>query len=420
MATTAPEPRKHILILGGSYAGLSTAHYLLKHAVPRLPRPDSYQVVLVSPSTEVLCRPACPRAMVSADLLPQDQLFVSIPELFAGYPAANFRFEHGSAVHLDHDKRTVLIQSAATQREESVEYHALVIATGASTPSPLLGLSRDADSGFLRRNWGTLREALPAAKNIVIAGGGPAGVETAGELGEYLNGRAGWLNCKMEKPKVRITVVTSATQILPALRPGIAAKAETFLAQVGVNVVKNTQVAAVTPENSGTADALVTPTKVALTDGNTLEADIYIPATGTSPNTGYIEKSLLGLDGRVENNRSTLRVDGAGPRVYAIGDVASYSRPAVHAILNAVPVLGANMKRDLLLASGSEAAVGADREYQEDTRETQMVPIGQSKGVGAAMGYQLPSWMVWLIKGRDYWLWTTGGLWSGKQWAKES
>ena len=58
--------------------------------------------------------------------------------------------------------------------------------------------------------------------------------------------------------------------------------------------------------------------------------------------------------------------------------------------------------------------------FKEDTRETQMVPIGKSKEFRAVIGYVLPSFMVWAIKGRDYWLWTTGGLWSGKQWAKES
>lgn len=118
---------------------------------------------------------------------------------------------------------------------------------------------------------------------------------------------------------------------------------------------------------------------------------------------------------------STLRVDKAGPRVYAVGDVGSHARPAVHNILNTVPTLCANIKRDLLIAQGKdETAVGLDRVFKEDTRETQLVPIGKSKGVGAAMGWQLPSLIVWMIKGRDYWLWTTGGLWSGNQWAKES
>jgi hypothetical protein len=50
----------------------------------------------------------------------------------------------------------------------------------------------------------------------------------------------------------------------------------------------------------------------------------------------------------------------------------------------------------------------------EDKGETQLVPIGRSKGVGALMGWEVPSWVVWAIKGRDYWLWTTGKLWSGR------
>jgi NADH dehydrogenase FAD-containing subunit len=166
---------------------------------------------------------------------------------------------------------------------------------------------------------------------------------------------------------------------------------------------------------------LTADTQVTLDDGDTLGANLYIPATGATPNTSFIHKSLLTAKGQVATNPSTLRVDAAGPRVYAIGDVGSHARPAVHNILNTVPILCANIKRDLLLAIGKEeSAVAADRVFKEDKREMQLVPIGKSKGVGAAMGYQLPSWMVWAIKGRDYWLWTTGGLWSGKQWAKES
>ena len=173
------------------------------------------------------------------------------------------------------------------------------------------------------------------------------------------------------------------------------------------------------PTSAGLTD-VAAPAIRSLENGMVLDTDLYIPATGTRPNTGFIQKALLTGDGRVETNASTLRLDRAGPRIYAIGDVASYARPAIHLLLDAIPVLCANIKRDLLLASGAEAtAVSEDKMFKEDSRETQMVPIGKSKGVGAAMGYRLPSFMVWLIKGRDYWLWTTGNLWNGKQWAKE-
>ncbi|CZR60611.1 uncharacterized protein PAC_10507 [Phialocephala subalpina] len=411
--------QKNIVVLGGSYGGVSTAHYLLKHAFPQLPDKESYQVIVVSASSEAICRPACPRALISDDLLDQKKLFVNVAKQFEQYPKGSFRFVHGTATKLDHTERVVSVQPKKGTVEE-IPFCALVIATGASTPSPLLSLNGDEE--FLRSSWAEFRTSLPIAKSIVIAGGGPAGVETAGELGEYLNGRAGWFSSKLANPKVSITVVTSDSKILPALRPAIAKKAENLLAKVGVTVIKNSRVKSVTPEGAGTDRALVaSKATVTLEDGTTLEADLYVAAFGTRPNTGFIDRSLLIADGRVETNASTLRVDKAGPRIYAIGDVGSYARPAVHLIPEAIPVLGANIKRDLLLAAGKEeSAIGEDRKFEEDKRETQMVPIGKSKGVGAAMGYALPSFLVWAIKGRDYWLWTTGNLWSGKQWAKES
>lgn len=413
-----PTSQKNIVILGGSYGGTSTAHYLLKHAVPQLPNPASYQVVIVSPSMQAMCRPACPRAMISDDNFAQEKLFVNVPDQYTQYPAGSFRFVHGAATQLDHTNRSVAV-GLVDGSTENIDYHALVIATGASTTSPLLGLNRDGE--FLRANWAAFRKALPTAKSIIIAGGGPAGIETAGELGEHLNGRAGWLSSTPAKPKVPITVVTADSRVLSAvLRPAISEKAEAFLAAVGVTVVKNTRVTAVAPHGAGT-DSVATKTTVTLDNGETMAADLYIPATGFTPNTSFIHESLLTADGRVDTNASTLRVDKAGPLVYAVGDAASAARPGVYAILTAIPGLCANIKHDLLVASGADRdSVGADRVIKADMRETQLVPIGKSKGVGALNGYQLPSFLVWVIKGRDYWLWTTTDLWNGKSWAKES
>ncbi|OQE26019.1 hypothetical protein PENFLA_c007G00051 [Penicillium flavigenum] len=171
-----------------------------------------------------------------------------------------------------------------------------------------------------------------------------------------------------------------------------------------------------------TESALTTNAMVTLEDDKPLQADLCIPAASAIPSTSFIQESLLTANGSVETNVSTLRVDKAGPRVYAVGDVGSHARPAVHNILNTVPTLCASMKRNLLIAEGQEeSAVGPDRVF-EDTHGTQLVAIGRSttKRVGAAMGFQLSSVMVWMIKGRDYLLWITGGLWSGNQWANES
>lgn len=419
---------KHIVILGGSYGGISTAHNVLKHITPSLPDSSDYQVVLVSTTSHAMCRPACPRAMISDDMFDQNRLFVSIPQQFEQYKT-NFRFINGTATELRHRERTVSIDVDGDV--EQIGYYSLVIATGASTYSPLFGFNRD--EALLRKAWSDFRKALPAAKSILIAGGGPTGVETAGELGEFLNGRVGWFGSKLAHPKVAITLVSAGGNLLPNLRTSTAQTAETYLASVGVTVMKNTRVKDVVAQGSqahdqdrdfGTSqgpgiDDVAAKATLTLDNGTTVNVDLYIPAFGTRPNTSFVtDSSLLTADCRLATNTSTLRVDAAGPRVYAVGDASSYAQPSIHQLLAAIPVLTANIKRDLVAAAGKMPS-GEDRVFKEDKRETQLVPIGRSKGVGAAMGYKMPSFMVWLIKGRDYWLWTTGNLWSGKQWAKE-
>ncbi len=413
-----PSSKKDILILGGSYTGVSVAHYLLKHGLPALPDPSTYRIVLVSASSLVLCRPACPRALISDTMFPQDKLFVGIEKQFEQYDKENWAFVHASVTKMDHTLRLVTVSHSDTGEMEEFAFHALVIATGAATPSPLLGLNTNETA--LREAWIGFRKALPLAKSIVIAGAGPAGVEVAGELSEHLNGRAGWFASRLENPKVTVTLVSSGADILPALRPSIAKTAEQYLASVGVVLIKNARVEAVTPANAGLElPSLASKASITLSNGATLEADLYVPATGTIPNTSFLSPSLLDGDGRVVTDSQTLRVRAAGERVYAAGDASNFARPAIHHILDAIPILGANIKRDLLLdAQVSANQIDVDRVFKEDTRETQLVPIGKQKGVGAAMGWRIPSWLVWLIKGRDYWLWTTGKLWSGQQWAK--
>jgi len=153
---------------------------------------------MVSASSQAMCRPACPRALISDDMFDQEKLFVNVPKLFEHYPEGSFIFIHGTATEVDHTNRTVSI-SLASGSIEKIDFFSLVIATGASTPSPLLGLNGDAD--LLRTNWAEFRKALPTAKSVVIAGGGPAGVETAGELGEFFNGRAGWFSSTLARSR---------------------------------------------------------------------------------------------------------------------------------------------------------------------------------------------------------------------------
>ena len=416
---------KNIVILGGSFAGISTAHYLLKHAVPSLPEPSSYQVVLVSPASQAMWRPAAPRAFISDDTLDQNKLFVDIPSLFDQYPEHSFRFILAAAKTLDHANRTITV--AADGQSQTLDYYSLVIATGATTTSPLFD-AEDKDMSALRAEWAAVRKVIPSARNIVIAGAGPTGVETAGELAELLNGKPGWFawvtgSSGNNNNKANITIVTAGSQILSAQDASVAAKAEAMLAKLGVTVIKQARVKAVEPADAGTTTSAHGPAKVQLDDGRTLHADLYIPTMGTRANTAFADASLLADDGRVDTNAETLRVDKAGERVYAIGDVAGHVKwPGITTIYAAVPVLCANIKRDLLLAAGEkkESSVGPDRKFKEDANLTQVVPIGSAAGVGVTMGFTLPSIVVQMAKGRDYMLGQSTNMWNGKKWVRET
>lgn len=261
--------------------------------MPMLPDVNPLQMVLISPSSQVFCRTACPRAMISEDMFNQDRLLVDIDAQFRRYNGDNFRFIQGRTTQLDHKSRSVTL----SKQDGSVEttfLHAVVIATGAATPSPLLGLNRD--EKFLHQCWEHFQGELSTAKNIIIAGSGPRDIETAGELYEYLNGRASFFSSRISDPKVTITMITSGSGILPDLLPSIALKAEALLARLGVSVIRNSRVKSVEPKGAGTDPALLTAkTTVHLGDGTSLQADIYIPATGTTPNTSFVtDKSHAG------------------------------------------------------------------------------------------------------------------------------
>jgi apoptosis-inducing factor 2 len=172
-----------------------------------------------------------------------------------------------------------------------------------------------------------------------------------------------------DPPRVETTLVTSSELILPGLRETLAERAERYLIALGVVIIKGTRVTGVTPSGAGEGDEYGGNTMVVLHNGQSIKADVYIPCGGTTPNTGFVrDTKLLAAHGRVETNPRTLRVDtaGTGARIYAIGDASNFAKAGVHNTLSGVPILGANIKRDLMGAEDGEDGV-----FEEDVRETQ-------------------------------------------------
>lgn len=174
---TSPHPHtqtmKHILILGGSYAGISTAHRLLKSS-PK----SSIKITLVSPNTHFYWSMASCRAAIPGGFA-DEQVFQPIAPGFEQYPAGQFEFVIGEAESLDVEGKKVVV--SGTTGKQVVEYDFLVLATGSSAKGglPFKGLgSTDVTKDKLHE----FQERVKKAGTIVVAGGGVTGCEVAGEL----------------------------------------------------------------------------------------------------------------------------------------------------------------------------------------------------------------------------------------------
>lgn len=243
----------------------------------------------------------------------------------------------------------------------------------------------------------------PNISQVVVSGGGAIGVETAGEIGEALNGKPGWL---FNAPQnVRITIVTSAASLLPSLPPKQGSKAESYLQAVGVDVIYKTRVTRTEQTKARTT--------VHLDSGSSISADVYIPATGLTPSSTFLPENLLNARGYVKTD-ANMHVIGAPAGVFAVGDVSSHGIGQTMPIMDSIPVLGHNLGVALGVSGLTELKV-----FDKSFKDTQIVPIGRSRGVGALFGWGVPSWFVAYMKGRDYLLDHVNQVTDGaKKWGK--
>lgn len=404
----------NIIILGGNFAGLSIAHYLLRHTIPALEASSNasqkYKVTLISPSTHLFFKVGAPR-LCSPALAPIDKAFLPIADGFKTYPPDRFRFLQGEATDLAQDTKTItvtLTESNEPTTTTTVTYDSLVLATGTTSNSPLWTLhgshltSRAAFKDLLLR--------LPHAHTITIVGGGPAGVETAGELAaQYGRSKS-------------ITLLSGTTRLLPRLPPPTSRDAAAYLsAKLGVTVTHNLRLASASALDDATGR-----TRLALDDGTTRTTDLFIDATGAKPNTSFLPPAWLNANGYVQTDVRTLRATAAGPHVYAVGDVASYSLGSLFDVNNAIAPLASSVLVDLSSSSsssgmgGGSAAVAKKKQkiHKQSETMTQLVPIGPGGGVGLLFGWRVPSWLVWAAKGRSYFFWMAEGVVRGKDYVK--
>ena len=367
-----------IVILGAHHGGVNTAHYLLRHVIPTLSTltPDvSYHLTIVAPNTEFYWNVAAPRHLVSEELIPSKSIWLSIASAFEKYDKNLFVFIQGKATALNPTTRTVTVTTSAN-KTQNVTYSTLVIATGSSYASPIWQINES--DAVTQAETARIRNSLKEAKTVLISGGGAVGVETAGEVGSYY-------------PNKNITLLSGTTRLLIRLTAYNSAKAEHKLKILGVNTLHNLRVTSVKKNDDGT-------TTLGFSDGSTRPVDVFIDATGPRPNTAFLPTSWIDPRGHVIVDPLTLRTNTEG--VYAVGDVANYCDGGIISTSNGIAPVCTSIGIDIAKDAGVESPF--KQKTYSGIGETQFVPTGPSGGVGQLFGWRLPSFLVWLIKSRTF------------------
>ena len=384
-----------IVILGSHFAGLGTAHSLLRDIIPTLSKQaphDTYHVTIVAPHTEYFYNIPGPRYLVGKEIITPSKLFFPIAGALKEYAADQYATIQGKATAVDPERKvvSVALQGGTTQE---IEYQSLVIATGTTSNSKLWQVNDHED--VTKDLYISVQAALPTAKRVLVAGGGAVGVETAGEIATHY-------------PKAEVTILSGNDRLLPRLVPGNSSSAEGRLNALGVKTVHNTRVRSAAENANGS-------TTVVLSDGTTQTVDVYIDATGGKPNTSFLPPAWLDAKGYViTDGGKTLRTNTPG--VYALGDVADYSNGSLIDALASILPVTTSIGIDIATSAGKEGLF--KQKIFKAMKGTQVVPTGPSTGVGQIMGWRIPGWLVWLIKSRTFFVEKAEPTWKGLEIAK--
>jgi apoptosis-inducing factor 2 len=314
-----------IVIIGASFGGLTVAHGLLKTVLPQVSNggKQSYKVVQIAPNEEFFWKIGAPRVIGNSQSLPLEKALIPIAPGFKAYSKEQYEFVKAYVTSIDPSSQTV-----HTSTSNAVHYDSLIIASGTSFDTALWTVTDGSEP--LKQAIAEIHQKLPGAESILIAGGGAAGVETAGELGEVYG-----------KNK-EITLLSGTTGLLSRLHnKKMGADAQSRLEKMGVKVLHNSlRVNEHTTENGKTV--------LKLSNGETKTVDIYINATGDKPNSKFVPQEWLDDNRKVKTDPHTLRLDVPGVTgVYVFGTVGSYSDGSILDVKFATPAILETIKLDL-------------------------------------------------------------------------
>jgi NADH dehydrogenase len=305
---------KHVVIVGGGFAGLGCARALARRRGVRVTLLDRNNYHQFQPMLY---------QVATSQLAPADVAY-SLRKVFLR--AENVDLKLAEAVSIDPAARMV-----TTKTDEVYQGDYLVLAAGSQpnffrTPGaeqhafPLYSLD---DAERLRSRILAVFEAADrdrslldqGALNFVIVGAGPTGVETAGALADLIRVTMAAEYKDLATDSARIHLIDHGPRVLAAFSEGAHAYAAKVLQDLGVQM------------HLGTSVQEIGPGHVLLSDGTTMKTRVVVWAGGLKA------ASLAGAAGFPQGHGGRIDVQPdltvAGfPNVYVLGDLANTRNPA--------------------------------------------------------------------------------------------
>lgn len=356
-----------IVIVGGGFAGIKTA---LELANKR-----GFEITLISERSSFEYHGALYRSGTG-----RSPLEVVIPLRDILPRAKNVTFAQDKVVGIDAAKKRVISETG-----NIYPYDKLVLAMGnvvnyygiSGLDELSMSLDTIANTIALRHKMTELFKSQKKHVKIAVIGGGPAGVELAGELGNYAQLVAD--KYKLPVKKVKVVLIEGAGRVLPSLHPEASKKALARVRQLGIHVMLNTQL------NS------CQPGKVCLDSGD-LDTDLIVWTAGSHAVSFYTRHpELFTMDrGRVKVDQYLHAV--GQPDIYVLGDNAStpYSGMAQTALHDAKFVAGN------LLREKSDQPLA----WYQARKPIYAVPVGSNWAILQTKTKVISGLRAWLVRRR--------------------
>jgi NADH dehydrogenase len=297
-----------VVVVGGGFTGLSVVRELANKPV---------NVTIVDQHNFHTFLPLLYQ-VATAGLEPSDVAY-PIRTIFGR--SANVRFRHGRVNEIDHERCDVHLADGG-----EIPFNHLVIASGATVAffgvagaaEHSLPLYTLADARHLRnRLLGALEEADskssdgPVGITIVVVGGGPTGVETAGALTELLEVCTRRDRLMIDRRTTKVVLVDVAPRVLGAFPESASRYALEQLRRRGVEVRLGDSVVSVDGDG------------VRLSDGDRIETTTVVWAAGVTAHGTLADlvSAERGGSGRLQVNADLSAV--GRPNTWAVGDAAA-------------------------------------------------------------------------------------------------